>query len=443
MADDLDSLIDQWRRHVSRERALAPADVDELEAHLRDEVDALEHAGLTEDEAFLVGVRRLGRVDVLSREFASEHSGRLWKQLMPAEPGPRARPPGLALAIVVAVLAALWVKVPALLGADPADAARFASILFLAPLAAYFLLRRRAGAGTLVAVAAIVGATAAALAFYPFAPGGQTEVLAALHAVVVVWMAAGVAYASGDWRSERARVDLIRFTGEWVVYMALLALGGAVLIALTLGVFGALGVDAEGLVGQWLVPCGAAGAVVVAAWLVEAKQSVVENMAPVLTRVFSPLFTALLVALLVAVIMQGDLIGTSRDLLLIVDLVLIVVLGLLLYALSAREPGRPATWFDRLQLVMLVTAVVVDVIVLVAVAGRIGVYGLTANKAAALGLNLVLLVNLLVSAVLQGRFAGGRIGLVPLQRWQTGYLPVFFLWAAAVVLLLPPAFGFS
>ena len=139
--------------------------------------------------------------------------------------------------------------------------------------------------------------------------------------------------------------------------------------------------------------------VVVAAWLVEAKQSVVESTSS-----------------------SSSCSG---------------------YALSAREPGGPGTWFDRLQRVMLVTGVVLDVIVLVAVAGRIGAYGLTANKAAALGLNLVLLVNLLVSAVLQGRFAGGRIGLVPLQRWQTGYLPVFFLWAAAVVLLLPPAFGFS
>lgn len=400
MADDLDGLVDQWRRHLSRGRVLAPADVDELEAHLRDEVDALEHAG------------------------------RLWKQLPPAEPGPRARPPGLVLAIVVALLAAVWVKVPALLGADLADAARFGGILLLAPLAAYFLIGRRAGAGTVLAVAAILAVTAAALALYPFVSRGQTEVLAALHAVVVLWMAAGIAYASGDWRSERARMDLIRFTGEWVVYLALLALGGGVLGALTLGIFGALGVDAETVVGQWLVPCGAAGAVVIAAWLVDAKQSIVENMAPVLTRVFTPLFTALLLALLVAVPVQGDLIGTRRDLLLIVDLVLIVVLGLLLYALSAREPGDPATWFDRPQLVMLVTAVAVDLIVLVAVAGRIGVYvyGVTANKAAALGLNLVLLVNLIGASILHGRFAWGRTGLARLQRWQTGYLPVFFLW---------------
>jgi len=42
------------------------------------------------------------------------------------------------------------------------------------------------------------------------------------------------------------------------------------------------------------------GAVIVSAWLVEAKQGVIENMAPVLTRVFTPLFAATLLAFLVA-----------------------------------------------------------------------------------------------------------------------------------------------
>jgi len=30
-----------------------------------------------------------------------------------------------------------------------------------------------------------------------------------------------------------------------------------------------------------------------------------------------------------------------------------------------------------------------------------------------------------------------------LERWQTTYLPVFALWAAVVVAVLPPAFGFD
>ena len=30
-----------------------------------------------------------------------------------------------------------------------------------------------------------------------------------------------------------------------------------------------------------------------------------------------------------------------------------------------------------------------------------------------------------------------------LERWQTGYLPVYGIWAALVALVLPPIFGFS
>ena len=39
-------------------------------------------AGLADDEAFLVAVKRMGDLDALSREFAREHSDRLWKQLV-------------------------------------------------------------------------------------------------------------------------------------------------------------------------------------------------------------------------------------------------------------------------------------------------------------------------------------------------------------------------
>ena len=48
---------------------------------------ALIQAGLAEDEAFLVAVKRMGSLDALSREFAREHSDRLWKQLVIAPDG--------------------------------------------------------------------------------------------------------------------------------------------------------------------------------------------------------------------------------------------------------------------------------------------------------------------------------------------------------------------
>ena len=92
---------------------------------------------------------------------------------------------------------------------------------------------------------------------------------------------------------------------------------------------------------------------------------------------------------------------------------------------------------------MLLAAIGVDVILLVAMAARVAEFGASANKVAALGLNLVILVNLARSAWLGGRFALGRGSLAELERWQTTYLPVYGLWAAAVVCVVVPAFGFA
>jgi hypothetical protein len=52
--------------------------------------------------------------------------------------------------------------------------------------------------------------------------------------------------------------------------------------------FRAIKMDPQWFVQGWLIPCGAMGAVIIGSWLVEQKQSVVENMAPVI--VFLPAF---------------------------------------------------------------------------------------------------------------------------------------------------------
>ena len=78
----LEAQIDQWRTYLRHRQAIHPVDVAELEDHLREQVAGLGEAGLASDEAFLIAVKRMGDLDSLSREFAREHSERLWKQLV-------------------------------------------------------------------------------------------------------------------------------------------------------------------------------------------------------------------------------------------------------------------------------------------------------------------------------------------------------------------------
>ena len=446
--DAVESHIAEWRAYVAKAPAVNGRDADELEDHLRDQIAELDAAGLTGDEAFLVAVKRMGDLDTLSREFAREHSGRLWKQLVLRGEDEPARPSsGWLEALVFALAAAVAIQVVRLAAQFPAEEPvwllRNISLFVLPFLAGYFARRRRMDARGWVATAAPFVLFALVVNVYPYRPGSATELLVALHLPVVLWFAVAYPYMGGTIRSHERRMDFVRFTGELAIYYVLIALGGGVLLGLTGLILEPIGPDLAERVIEWVLPSGAAGAVIVAAWLVESKQQVVENMAPVLTMVFTPLFAVMLAVAAVTYAVSGVAGAFDRELLGVFDALMVVVLGLVLYAMSARDPSQPAGPMDRVQLLALASALVLDVMVLGAMVARIGDLGFTPNRAAALGLNLVLLVNLAGTAWLSLRFLRGRIAFHRLERWQTSYLPAFGLWAATVVAVLPPLFAFS
>ena len=449
-AVSLEEQIDQWRSYLRRRQAIHSVDVAELEDHLREQVAVLVDAGLATDEAFLVAVKRMGNLDALSREFAREHSERLWKQLVvvPSDSGePRAR--GRMDAIVafgLAVAAAVAIKVPALFGMqldqDVGFYVRNLSFFVLPLLTGYFAWKRRLDTGTLRWLAAAFVAAGVVANAYPFAQGGYTEALTALHLPIALWLVVGIAYAGGRWSQVGGRMDFIRFSGELFIYYVLIALGGGVLTAFMVMIFQSIRIDVEPFFQSWLLPCGAAGAVVVASWLVEAKQSVIENMAPVLTRLFTPLFAAVLVTFLGVLLWTGRAGDIERNMLIAFDLLLVLVLGLLLYSVSARNPQSPPGAFDVMQVVLVVSALLADAVALWAIAARLTEFGFTPNRVAVLGVNVILLVNLAWSAVLYLRFLRGRGSFTSLEKWQTDYLPVYGAWAAMVVILFPPLFRY-
>jgi hypothetical protein len=457
----IEDQIAQWRAYLRHRQAVHGPDVEELEGHLRDQLAALTEAGLAGDEAFLVAVKRMGNLDALSREFARAHSERLWKQLVVAAdadaPANTSRTE-LLVVLILAVAAGLAVKLPALFGLPlspheevPPFYFRNASLFVFPLLAVYFMWKRGWNATSGLWLALPFAAAAVFANVFPFhnpgrldnfPEGSDTHVLTVLHLPIALWLVVGVAYVGGRWFTSSRRMDFVRFSGELAIYYVLIALGGGVITAFTFMMFSAIDMNPDWFVGGWLIPCGAAGAVIIGSWLVEAKQSVIENMAPVLTRLFTPLFTALLLAFLVTMAWTGSPINVKREVLIGFDLLLAVVVGLVLYAASARDPQAPPDFFDGLQLLLVVSALVVDVVALAAIAQRISEFGFTPNRVAALGENLILLVNLAWTAWLYARFLRRRGSFADLERWQIAYLPVYVAWAALVVISFPPLFGY-
>ncbi len=445
----LDEGVQQWRASLARGRVIDAADLDELEEHLRDQAEDLTASGLSEDEAFLIALKRLGAADRLTAEFAREHGDRLWKHLVLApevDAGDgRSRHPLLVM-IAFAVLAAVSIQIGRIAADTPGGTAswfpRNVSLFVLPVLAGYLawirgITRRRA-----LVLGAIVAVLAIGVNVFPFDDSSATATLVAIHLPVVLWFVVGAAYVGAEWRSSARRMDFVRFTGEWAIYLVLIALGGGVLIGLTVLVISPIAPDSISGLEKWTLPSGGAAGVIVAAWLVEAKKSVIENIAPVLTAIFTPLFAAMLVAAVVLYAVASIGREFDRELLTGFDALLLVVLGLVLYGLSARPETARAGAMDVIRLVTVVAALVLDALVLGSLVVRIGELGLTPNRFAAIGLNALLIVNLAVTAWLSIRLLTGRAPVSRLVRWQTSYLPVFAVWAAFVVLVVPVMFGF-
>ncbi len=472
MADEsaLESQIAEWRERLRRQGTPGLGD---LENRLRDEMAALQDAGLADDEAFLVAIRRLAALDTATREFSRTHAERLFVERGAAAEDADAersavhgvergftsnrslwRMANVETVVVfgLAAVAALSIKVPDLFGYGLSremgeEIARFYvrnnSFFVLPMLAAYFVWKRGFELRRALWLVLAFAAAAVFANVFPFEPLGSTEILTWLHLPILLWLVVGVAYAGPRWLSVGGRMDFVRFSGDLFIYYVLIALGGGVFTAFTWGMFAAIGLDATVLVTEWLLPCGANGAVIVGAWMVERRHGLVGSIAPMLARIFTPLFAVMLLAFLAAMVETGRWMDLDREMLIGFDLLLVVVLGLLLFSISARDPHAPPNAFDALPLLLVIVALAVDLLALASIAARISEYGFSANKTAALGENLILLANLAWSAWLYARFLAGRGAFTALERWQTAYVPIYAVWLALVVVAFPPLFGYA
>ncbi len=351
------------------------------------------------------------------------------------------------IAFSLAILAAMLIKFPTLfdiqLDQNESFYLRNLSFFVLPLLTGYFAWKRNLQIKILLlSISAFIAGMGFAN-FYPFISGGDTEVLSAIHMPIFFWFVVGVVYMGGQWKKVNQRMNFIRFSGELFIYYVLIALSGGVLTGFMAVLFGTIHIDIEPFFESWLLPCGAAGAVIIAAWLVESRKDHSVNFAPVLAKLFSPLFAFMMITFLATMIFTGNKLIIERNILIAINLLLIVALALLMYSISSRNPESSPGIFDVVQLVLVIAALLVDAVALWSISERIAEFGFTPNRVAAIGLNLILIVNLAWSAVLNFRFLCGGINFSTLEKWHTQYIPVYGVWAAVVVILFPILFEFK
>ncbi|SDD45191.1 hypothetical protein SAMN04487996_10165 [Dyadobacter soli] len=271
----------------------------------------------------------------------------------------------------------------------------------------------------------------------------DTLILSCLHLPLWLWSLLGAAYNGGKWRNGANWLEFLRYTGELVVMSGLLVLAGGLTTALTINLFNLIGWDIQRFYFKYVVVCGLACVPMVATFITRVQPTLVSKVSPMIAKLFSPVALVMLVVYLAATLVAGKSPYHDREFLLVFNGLLVGVMALIFFSVAETDHSGG----NRAQIILLfllsAATLLVNSIALSAVLFRISEWGLTPNRAAVLGANVLMLahlfyVGLRLFAVLSKKAelstVGASLGL---------FLPLYSIWSAVVIFVFPLIFGFK
>jgi hypothetical protein len=346
--------------------------------------------------------------------------------------------------ISASLLAGLTAKLPYLfpINEDFYYPRNIGFIIFPA-LVAYFAWKNQLSTGKIAFVGASMLAGLIFINGLPDVESSDTLLLSCIHLLLFLWCLLGITFTRQMSSNIEHRLAFLKYNGDLVVITTLICIAGGITTALTIGLFSLIGYDIEEFYFQHIVVFGLPAAPVIGTFLTQTNPHLVGKVSPVIAKMFSPIALVMLVIYLVAMAFSDNDPYNDRDFLLIFNALLIGVMALIFFSIaesSWHAKSRVEVW--TLFLLSVVT-IVVNSIALSAIVFRISTWGITPNRSAVLGGNMIILIHLLMVAVQLYRSISKKSDLSMVGRITARYLPVYFLWFICVTFVFPFLFGFE
>ncbi len=349
----------------------------------------------------------------------------------------------LLFVIVASLLAGFVAKLPAFFGIDEEFFyTRNTGFIVFPLLTIYFAWKNKLSRGNL---AFLAGATLAGLIFINSLPDDKksdTLILSCLHLALFLWSVLGFAFADGNRNNGEKRLGFLKYNGDLVVMATLIVIAGFLMSGITVGLFSLIGFDIEAFYFRNVGIFGLAAVPLVSTYLTQTNPQLVGKVSPVIARIFSPLVLVMLVIYLIAIVYSGKDPYNDREFLLIFNVLLIGVMAIIFFSIAETSGNGKSRAEIGILLLLSVVTVLVNGIALSAILFRISEWGITPNRAAVLGANVLMLVNLLLVTAQLYRVLSKKTDISGVGEAIARYLPVYSLWTIIVTFLFPLLFGF-
>lgn len=310
-------------------------------------------------------------------------------------------------------------------------------------LTAFFIWKTKVSIKITAILAACIVVSLIYINLLPDNQESDTLLLACIHLPILLWMLLGVAFSGNEIRNFNRRLEFLRFNGDGIVMIGILAIACGIVTGVTFGLFELIGINIQQFFENYLVVFGLPAIPIVATFLTYTNPQLVNKVSPIIAKLFSPVVLVMLLVYLGAIIYSGKDPYNDREFLLLFNSLLIGVMALIFFSVAeGTDRKRLGLDFWIIFLLSIVT-IVVNGIALSAILFRIAEWGFTPNRLAVLGSNILMLIHLLMIAAKLFKTITGKTESMAVGKAIVLYIPVYFLWIAIVVFLFPLIFDFQ
>lgn len=342
----------------------------------------------------------------------------------------------------ISLIAGIIAKLPAIFGIDEEFFyPRNIGFIVFPMLAAYFAWKNKLSAGKSAIIAFSFLAGAVFINTLPKVHESDTFILSCVHLLLILWAVQGFAYVGGQRDNYEKRLNFLKYNGDLLVISALICIAGGIMTGITIGLFSLIGINIEQFYFEYIVVFTLPTVPILGTYLTQTNPHLVGKVSPVIAKIFSPLVLVMLVIYLVAMVYSGKDPYNDREFLLIFNVLLIGVMAIIFFSV-AGSTGSGKSKAEILILILLsVVTVLVNGIALSAILFRISEWGITPNRIAVLGANLLILINLVMVTAQLLKVTSNKADLEGVGKAIAQYLPVYIIWAIIVTFTFPLIFG--
>jgi hypothetical protein len=350
----------------------------------------------------------------------------------------------ISAVIILILVGGLIANIPNLTGINEESFfSKNVALIVFSILSAYFIWRQQINLNKILIPVVAIVMSAIYVNLIPNYNKSDSAMLVGIHLPLFLWSILGYVYIGAKLNDHPRKIEFLKFNGDLIIMCAIILLSCMVFTLITFGLFELINIKIEENYFRYFAVWWIAAIPMIASFLLQNNPQLISKVSPIIAKIFTPLVFINLLVYLTAVIYTGKYPYNDRNLLLVFNVLLIGVMALILFSVAEAGKNNKGLFTLYILFGLSILTIIINSIALSAISFRILQYGMTPNRIAVLGGNILIFIHLLIVSFKLYKSVRNKAKLEEVEISIAQFLPIYSIWTAIIVFILPFIFHYK